>query len=54
MESEVAADAMRFDGVRSETVVMLVESEGIHVGDFHDQPDPVSLRWVNERTHRMP
>jgi hypothetical protein len=26
MESEVAADAMRFDGVRSETVVMLVES----------------------------
>ena len=26
MESEVAADAMRFDGVRPETVVMLVES----------------------------
>ena len=25
MESEVAADAMRFDGVRPETVVMLVE-----------------------------
>ena len=26
MESEVAADAMRFDGVRPETIVMLVES----------------------------
>ncbi len=26
MESEVAAEAMRFDGVRPETVVMLVES----------------------------
>jgi hypothetical protein len=26
MESEVAADAMRFDGVRPETLVMLVES----------------------------
>jgi len=26
MESEVAADAMRFGGVRSETVAMLVES----------------------------
>ena len=26
MESEVAADAMRFDGVRPETVLMLVES----------------------------
>ena len=26
MESEVVADAMRFDGVRPETVVMLVES----------------------------
>ncbi len=27
MESEVAADAMRFDGVRPETVVMLVEPQ---------------------------
>ena len=26
MESEVAADAMRFDGVQPETVVMLIES----------------------------
>ena len=26
MESDAAADAMRFDGVRPETVVMLVES----------------------------
>ena len=26
MESQVAADAMRFDGVRPETLVMLVES----------------------------
>ncbi len=26
MESELAADAMRFDGVRPETIVMLVES----------------------------
>jgi len=26
MDSEVAADAMRFDGVRPETLVMLVES----------------------------
>ena len=25
MESDVAADAMRFDGVRPETIVMLVE-----------------------------
>jgi hypothetical protein len=28
MESDAAADAMKFDGVRRETMVMLVEPEG--------------------------